>query len=190
MADNEELTAPDVGPPDGGEPNKAPPKKKKRTAKSYALAFFIKAGITALVLWIVFAFILGIFICHSNSAYPSIRDGELCLVLRHADLKQGTMIVYEHGGEIRFGRVIAFGGDSVAISDDYISVNGYGIFENVVYPTSAEGSAVSYPYNVPNDCVFVMNDYRSDLSDSRTFGGIPLDEVKGAVIFTMRTRGI
>jgi signal peptidase I len=38
--------------------------------------------------------------------------------------------------------------------------------------------------------VFVLNEYRSDLSDSRTFGGIPLEEIQGTVVFTMRMRGI
>ena len=31
--------------------------KKKRTAKDYALSFFIKVGLTALVLWGVFTFV-------------------------------------------------------------------------------------------------------------------------------------
>ena len=164
--------------------------KKKRTAKSYAISFFIKIFVTALVLTVVFRFIAGIHICHTNSAYPTIRDGEFCLTYRLADLKQGTMIVYHRDGEVRFGRVIAFSGDKVNIFNDFISVNDYGISENAVYPTSPEGSAISYPYQVPENCVFVLNDFRSDISDSRTYGGIPLEDVEGAVVFTMRMRGI
>lgn len=164
--------------------------KKKRTAKSYAIAFFLKIFVTALVLTVVFRFIAGIHICHTNSAYPTIRDGEFCLTYRLADLKQGTMIVYRRDGEVKFGRVIAFGSDKVSIFNDFISVNDYGISENAVYPTSPEGSAISYPYQVPENCVFVLNDFRSDISDSRTYGGIPLEDVEGAVVFTMRMRGI
>ena len=164
--------------------------KKSKTAKHYAFSFFIKIFVTALLLWCIFKFIAGIFICHTNSAYPTIRDGEFCLTYRLAELKQGTMIIYRHGGEVKFGRVIAFGGDKVEIFQDSISVNDYGISENVLYPTSPEGSAISFPYIIPDNCIFVMNDYRSDISDSRTFGGIPLDEVQGAVVFTMRMRGI
>lgn len=163
---------------------------KKRTAKSYALPFLVKISVTALVLAVIFRFIAGIHICHTNCAYPTIRDGEFCLTYRLAELKQGTMIVYRCEGEVKFGRVIAFGGDKVSIFNDFISVNDYGISENAIYPTSPEGSAISYPYQVPKDCVFVLNDYRSDLSDSRTCGGIPLEDVEGAVVFTMRMRGI
>ena len=164
--------------------------KKKRTAKSYAISFFIKVFVTLIVLTVVFRFIAGIHICHTNCAYPTIRDGEFCLTYRLAELKQGTMIVYRHDGEVKFGRVIAFGSDKVSIFNDFISVNDYGISENAVYPTSPEGSAISYPYQVPENCVFVLNDFRSDLSDSRTYGGIPLEDVEGAVVFTMRMRGI
>ena len=32
-----------------------------------------------------------------------------------------------------------------------LMVNGYGVFENTVYPTTAEGSMISYPYEVPKD---------------------------------------
>lgn len=189
--DKTETTAPKAGPEKGEKVSGSQVKpKRKRTAKSYALSFFIKIFVTALFLTVVFRFIAGIHICHTNCAYPTIRDGEFCLTYRLAELKQGTMIVYRHDGEVRFGRVIAFSGDKVSIFNDFISVNDYGISENAVYPTSPEGSAISYPYQVPENCVFVLNDFRSDLSDSRTYGGIPLEDVEGAVVFTMRMRGI
>lgn len=170
--------------------NKPAKPKKKRKAISYAISFFVKIAVTALILWFVLNFVAGVHVCHTNSAYPAIRDGEFCLTYRLAELKQGTMIVYQQDDEVKFGRIIAFGGDNVEIFNDFISVNDYGISENVVYPTSPEGSAIRYPYQVPDNCVFVMNDYRSDISDSRTYGGIPLASVEGAVVFTMRMRGI
>ena len=189
--DKTETTAPKAEPEKDKKASDSQMKpKKKRTAKSYAISFFIKVFVTLIVLTVVFRFIAGIHICHTNCAYPTIRDGEFCLTYRLAELKQGTMIVYRHDGEVKFGRVIAFGRDKVSIFNDFISVNDYGISENAVYPTSPDGSAISYPYQVPENCVFVLNDFRSDLSDSRTCGGIPLEDVEGAVVFTMRMRGI
>ena len=189
--DKTETTAPKAEPEKDKKASDSQMKpKKKRTAKSYAISFFIKVFVTLIVLTVVFRFIAGIHICHTNCAYPTIRDGEFCLTYRLAELKQGTMIVYRHDGEVKFGRVIAFGSDKVSIFNDFISVNDYGISENAVYPTSPDGSAISYPYQVPENCVFVLNDFRSDLSDSRTCGGIPLEDVEGAVVFTMRMRGI
>ncbi|MBO4878382.1 MAG: signal peptidase I [Ruminococcus sp.] len=185
MEENETTASPAAG---AAESEKKP--SKKRTAKSYAISFFVKAGISALVLWVLFTFVISVCVCHTNSAYPAIRDGEFCLINRLSEPEQGTMIVYRHDGEIHFGRVIGSGGDKIEIFNDYVTVNDYGIFENVVYPTSPEGSAISYPYTVDENCVFVMNDYRMDITDSRTYGGIPQGDIIGKVVFTMRMRGI
>ena len=81
-------------------------------------------------------------------------------------------------------------GDTVEISDGSLTVNGYGAFEDAVYPTTDEGSKITYPYKVPEDTVFVLNDYRSDATDSRTYGAIPKSDTKGCVVFVMRRRGI
>ena len=175
---------------DGNPTNDASAAKIKRSAKKQAVAFFIKVGATALAVWLMLTFVAGIHICHDNSAFPTVRDGDFCLTFRLSELKQGTMIIYKQDGRVRFGRIIAMSGDKIEIFNDYITVNDYGISENAVYPTSPEGSAISYPYTVPDKCVFVLNDFRSDISDSRTFGGIPLDDVEGAVVFTMRMREI
>ena len=164
--------------------------KKKRTAKSYAISFFIKAAITAIALWVLLYWIAGVFVCHNNSAYPMIKDGDLCITYRLGKFVQGDVVAYKVNGEIRFGRVIAAEGDSVDIRSDYVTVNGYGIFEDTLYPTTSEGASITFPYTVSENCVFVLNDYRSDISDSRTFGAIGLDDVQGKVVFVMRRRGI
>lgn len=164
--------------------------RKKYTSKDYVLAFFIKSAVTALVLWVLLTFVAGVHICHTNNAYPTIRDGEFCLTYRLASPKRGEMIVYKRDGEVRFGRIAAFGGETVDIRDDCVFVDDIVLSEKVVYPTTAEDSAVKCPYKVPDNCVFVLNDFRSDISDSRTYGGIPADDVEGVVVFTMRMRGI
>ena len=141
-------------------------KKKKHSAKYYLAELLIKIGIVVLSLWILLSFIVMVSVCHDNSSYPMIKDGDFCLTY------------------------IAFGGDTVDIKNNSVSVNGLNIAENVVYPTNSQGSDIEFPYKIPEDCVFVLNDYRSDLSDSRKYGGISLSDVKGVVVFIMRRRGI
>lgn len=165
-------------------------KRKKRTAKDYMIGFLIKVGVTVLAVWVLLRFVAGVFVCHTNSSYPMIKDGDLCLTYKLGEIKQGDVVAYKSGGSIKFGRVIALAGDSVEIKDDYIAVNGYGIFEETVYPTHSEGSKISYPYTVPENSVFVLNDYRSDVSDSRTQGAVSLGDCRGKVFFIMRRRGI
>lgn len=173
-----------------GTENPKPAQKKKRTAKSYALSLAIKIGITALVLWVLLSFVIGIFVCHDNDAYPMIKDGDLCIIYRLESLRQGDEIVYYHEGKIHFGRVTAQAGDSVDIAGDCITVNGYTLMEDTVYLTTKEGATILFPYHVPDDCVFVLNDYRDNPYDSRIYGGIPSGEIQGKVILVMRRRGI
>ena len=164
-------------------------KKKKRSAKYYLIELLVKIGIVGLVLWGMLEFVVMISVCHDNTAYPMIKDGDFCLTYRLAELRQGDEITYIKDDKVRLGRIIAFGGDTVDINNG-VSVNGLNIAENVVYSTDSQGSDIEFPYKIPENCVFVLNDYRSDLSDSRTYGGIPLSDVKGVVVFIMRRRGI
>lgn len=164
--------------------------RKKRTATYYALKLLAKLAVTALAVWILCTYVIGVFVNHSHSAYPMIKDGDLCITYRLGELKQGDEVVYTLDGAVRYGRITAMEGDVVDIKSDYITVNGYGVYEDIVYPTTSEGSSIEYPYIVPEGCVFLLNDFRSDISDSRTYGGIPIANTKGKIIFLMRKRGI
>ena len=164
--------------------------KKKHSAAYYAATFFAKIACTVLFVWLLFTFVAGVFICHDNSSFPMIKDGDLCITYRLGKLKQGDEVVYKRDGKVCFGRIVASEGDVVGVYDDYVSVNGYRVYEDTVYPTTAENAKITFPYTIPDNCVFVLNDFRSDITDSRSYGGIPLDDVKGKVVFVLRRRGI
>ncbi len=169
---------------------KAKKKRKKKTAKDFAIEFFIKIAITAAAVVILLVFVIGVHVNHGDSSYPMIKDGDLVITYKLGKPGAGEEIAYKHDGELKFGRIVAKEGDEVRITDQCITVNGYNIVEDVVYPTTAEGSAISYPYIVPQGTVFVLNDYRSDPGDSRTYGAIPMSDVEGEVILVLRRRGI
>ncbi len=164
--------------------------KKKKTAKQYAISFFIKVGVTALVVVLLLYFVVGVYVNHSNTGYPMVKDGDLCLTFKLAQLHKGDEIAYEVDGTIHFGRIVAEAGEVVDIGDEGLTVNGYGLYEDTVYPTTGEGAKISFPYTVPNDSLFVLNDYRPDATDSRTYGGIPMKDTKGKVVLLLRKRGV
>ena len=164
--------------------------KKKKSAGRYAAEFFIKIGLTAAVIWALCTFVIGIYVIHSNSDYPMLKDGDLCFIYRFAELHNGDLVAYTVGDKLYFGRIVAADGDSIGTDGENLTVNGYGIFENTVYPTTADGISVQLPYTVPSDSMFILNDYRSDINDSRSFGAIPKADIKGTVVFIMRRRGI
>lgn len=164
--------------------------KEARKSLPYAAAFLLRVGVTAAVLWLLLTFVVGVYICHTNAAYPMIKDGDLCLTLRPASPKAGDAVVYRSEGETRFGRVVALEGDSVEINGEVVLVNGENVMIPAVYPTSAEDSSITYPYTVPEGCMFVLHDFRSDTTDSRMAGAVPLRDCQGSIFFLMRRRGI
>ncbi|MCR4846379.1 MAG: signal peptidase I [Eubacterium sp.] len=164
-------------------------KKCKRTATTFMISFFIKIGVTAVVVAFLLVFVFGIYVKHDNSSYPMIKDGDLCITYKLSDIKDGDEIAYKKDGKIRFGRVVALPGDTVDVNDGNLAVNGYAAFENAVYPTTVEGIPIKLPYRVPEGTYFVLNDYRDDITDSRTYGGIGKSDIKGKVIFLLRIRG-
>ena len=165
-------------------------KRKKKTAQSYAIELAVKVGLTAVVIWGLCNYVIGIHINHSNSSYPMIKDGDLCITYRLGELKEGDEIAYNHEGQIKFGRIAAKSDDVGEIKNGCVTVSGYSILEDVVYSTTEEGSIITYPYTVPEDSVFVMNDFRSDVLDSRSFGAVKFSDVEGKVVFIIRRRGI
>ena len=173
-----------------GDSGKKSGKKKKKSAGRYAAEFFIKIGVTALIIWALCSFVIGIYIVHGNSGYPMLKDGDLCIIYRWGELHQGDEVAYLQDGRIRFGRIVALPGNTVDLSEGNLTVNGYGVFEDAVYPTTGEGALVGFPYEVPKDSYFILNDYRSDITDSRSYGAVSKKNIKGKVVFVMRRRGI
>ncbi len=183
------MSAPQTESPAAQNKAEASKGKKKRSAKSLAIELGIRIAATALLIWVLLTFIIGIYIQHDNSSYPMIKDGDLCITLKLKKPARDDVIAYKSDGKIRFGRIAAVGGDTVEISDGSVKVDGYTSSEDTLYPTSEEGSKITYPYTVEKDHYFVLNDHRSDITDSRTLGAISEDDCKGKVIFIMRRRG-
>ncbi len=123
--------------------------------------------------------------------FPALKDGDLAIVFRlQQEYAKDDVVAYESTEGLRFGRIVARASDVVMMDDTgTLTVNGTVQSGEILYPTYAlEG--VEYPYRVPEGCVFVLGDYRTRATDSRTFGAISLDEVSGKVITILRRRGL
>lgn len=187
---SEKNSKPDQKNPPKKKP-KGKPRKKKKTTKQLVIGVLIKIGVIVLVVWGVFTFVLGITIHYGNNMHPMVRDGDLVITLRLQKPFINAAVMYRHDGRTTVGRVIAMEGSVVDISKNgTFTVNGNAPSEEVFYPTyPADGSDIQYPYTVPEGKVFILNDFREDTNDSRSFGAIDTGELKGTLLLTMRRRG-
>jgi len=80
-------------------------------------------------------------------------------------------------------RVVALGGQTVAIEDAVLVVDGT-IRQEPQVDLSRIDSTYFGPVTVPTGAVFVMGDNRSESIDSRTYGAIPLDQLVGRVVLS------
>lgn len=169
--------------------NKEPP--KPLSTKRLAISLLIKIAAIVLAVWLVFIFVLGLTINYGNNMHPAVNDGDLIVSFKLQRPYLNAAVIYNHDGKKRTGRVVGLPGNVIDISEKgELLVNGAIASEDVYYPTKkAENSKVTYPYTVEEGRAFILNDYREDTDDSRSFGAVSLDDIEGPLIFSMRRRG-
>jgi signal peptidase I len=164
-------------------------KRKKRTWKYFLVKLTAKIVTTIIGVWLLLTYVCGVYVNHNNSSYPMVKDGDLCITYKQSEVIKGDVVAYKKGDKVCFGRIIAKEGEEVDIRDGVVLVDGYNVVEDTVYETSAEESKIKYPYIVPQGKVFILNDFRKEVTDSRVLGGIDESDLKGKLIFLIRRRG-
>ncbi len=79
-------------------------------------------------------------------------------------------------------RVIAKPGDVVDIEYGHVVVNGEVKTDHEYGRTTRISRDIVFPYTVPENTVFVLGDNRENSSDSRVFGGVPINTITSKVI--------
>ena len=151
----------------------------------------------ALALYLVFTFGFLITQHHGQGMTPALKDGDLCIIFRRQaqtlmgqQPASGDVVAYRAEGKRYIGRVAAMPGDTVRMDENgSVSVSGGspGAAEAAEKPMSDE---LTYPFTVPQGCLYVLGDNRTDTRDSRDFGLIPMESVEGKVITILRRRGL
>lgn len=170
---------------------KEKPENKKISTKRIALNLFIKIGVIAIALWGAFSFVIGISLHYGNNMYPAVKDGDLVVSLKLQRPYLNAAVIYRQNGKRQIGRVVGLPGNEIDITDKgQLLVNGTIPAEEVFYPTfKAENSEIEFPLTVEEGKMFILNDFREDTNDSRTFGTVDMDDLEGPLIFSMRRRG-
>ncbi|MCI9178096.1 MAG: signal peptidase I [Clostridia bacterium] len=97
-----------------------------------------------------------------------------------------TYYVLEIGKNSYIKRVIALPGEHVKIENGKVYINGEELQEDYLQPEvqtpTSVGAVTSFnDFVVPENCVFAMGDNRTQSTDCREFGCIPLEKIESKV---------
>ena len=59
----------------------------------------VRVIMLAACIWVLFAFVFGIFICHGSYMSPGVSDGDVCIVYRKGDISRNDIVAYKRGGK-------------------------------------------------------------------------------------------
>ncbi|MGY1724794.1 signal peptidase I [Blastococcus sp. SYSU DS0533] len=123
----------------------------------------------------------------SGSMAPTMDVGDLALVLRWpVSVDRWDVVVADpqHPGSAPLvKRVVAFGGESVAVEDGVLVVDGAAVCEPWSDPERQDGVWFG-PVRVPEGSVFLLGDEREGSIDSRAFGPVDESRLRGVVLAT------
>ena len=166
-------------------------KKKSKYAFLYRFVFRMLFFITAV--YLVLTYVVALYRMTGNNMFPNVKDGDLCVFYRPAELSIGEAVLYtDKDGMEHVGRIVAFPGQEVDFPETggYL-INGYSPSEQIPYEThKSEKKSIKYPVFLAEDEYFIMNDFRSDTSDSRENGVVKRNRITGSLVFIFRRRGL
>jgi signal peptidase I len=152
--------------------------------------------LTAIIFFVIQTFIAQPYQVQQQSMEQSLEPGQFVLVdkltPRFDAYKRGDVVVFEpprdwvaqSDGTPFIKRVIAVAGDTVAIRDGAVFVNGIQLDEPYVFsvdgvPQDTSSGFEREEWVITDGQLFVMGDHRSASQDSRHFGPIEVGRVVG-----------
>lgn len=167
-------------------------KHSKRNNNSEAIEW-IKSILLAIIIAVfIKTFLFNTTYVLGNSMYPTLHERDRLFAnkipLYFSGPDRGDIVILkapDDPDKDYIKRVIAIGGDTVSIIDGKVYLNGELLKEDYV-----EENAYTHVYGqnyweVPEGYVFVLGDNRRDgaSKDSRYFGCVPVESIKGIVNF-------
>lgn len=148
-------------------------------------ALDLRPMVCAAVLGLAFLACVSAFRVHSHSMHPSLAPGDVVLTERLSLLFEpppiGALVVAGlEGLPPILKRVVAGPGDAVALRRARLTRNGHRVWET--HSRYRHGGVKDLPPTaVPDDAVLVMGDDRDTSVDSRHFGPVPVERLRGRV---------
>ena len=158
--------------------------------KKSLLREYVESLISAFILaLIVLTFIGRAFKIPSSSMYPTLQEGDRIFVnrfsYRFSEPKRGDVAVFIYPEDKKrdfIKRIIGLPGETVEIVDGYILIDGKKINNPSPVPDNRYYNTGSYgtqKVQVPENKYFVLGDNSRNSKDSRYWGFVPYENLKG-----------
>lgn len=156
-----------------------------------AITWFRDLMLSVLIAVLVILFLYRPVKVEGTSMMPSLYDQERLFINQFSykfgldGIKRGDTVVFWFPEDVKqsyIKRVIGVPGDTIAVDDGYVILNGKKLVENYV-PTDYRDDR-SYPATVvPPNQYFVLGDHRVSSNDSRAWGFVPRNYIYGKAVF-------
>lgn len=156
------------------------PRHSRRSRRLWPLVLLAAAAL-CVVLAVAFVPVLEVT---GDSMAPTLASGDVLLLQKTQRLAPGDVCGFRWQDKILLKRVIGGPGDTVDIDDDgKVRVNGELLEEPYVEEPALGECDINFPYQVPENCYFVLGDHRETSIDSRStvVGCVETSQIVGRV---------
>ena len=157
--------------------------------KRFLSSFWEVAEVILIAFIAVYAirtFVAQPFLVSGESMEPSYKNGEYLLIdeltYRFRSPERGEVVVFRYAGDEKsyfIKRIIGLPGEKLTISDDQIIVGSTTLAESYLPQTTRTFSEKTV--NLGADEYYVLGDNRGNSFDSRSWGPLKADHIKGLV---------
>ena len=155
----------------------------------------LKNAVVEVVVLVVLAFALAMttktyvveaYEIKGRSMVPTFEDGQRVVVLKlFSEVERGDIVIFSTRDEPEkdlIKRVVALPGERIQISKGVVRINGEPLGENYIKDQDFGLYDAQIDEYVPEGQIYVLGDNRDDSHDSRRFGSVLRESLKGKVV--------
>lgn len=137
----------------------------RRIFRQTVFSLLVVAAVAVLAAMLFFP----IFRVTGSSMEPTLHPKEIVVCLKSSRFQSGDLVAFYYNNKVLLKRVIGTAGDTIEIDDSgNVFVNGSQLDEPYITKKSLGQCDIDFPYQVPDNRIFVMGDNRETSVDSRT----------------------
>lgn len=125
-----------------------------------------------------------------NSMFDTLKNEEVLVVqMQNETLNRGDIVIAKVGNFKVIKRIIALPNETVQIVDGKVYIDGV-VLEEIYCDTTEFAGVAKEPYRLSENEYFLMGDNRSGSEDSRVYGGVNIENIRGVATYRIYPFGV